>query len=609
LAGDGTVLSDLGSSTDQANALAVMPDGRIVLAGRSAADAGVARYNADGSPDTSLGASGTAQIDFGGANDSANAVAVLSDGRIVLAGGAGALDSSRNFVLVRLNLDGSSDASFGPGGLITSDFASDRDEAFAMAIQSDGKFLLAGSRLSGGTSDFALARYVFIPNQAPNGNAGGPYAVFEGSSVVLSGAGSSDSDGSIVSYEWDFNYDGVTFNPSATGMDVTFDQPDADGPSSRTLALRVTDNEGATHIATAALDVLNVAPGLTISGNASAEEGVSYALTLGATSDPGADSISQYIIHWGDGTSSTFNASDLPANRQVQHTYSAGSYAITVDLADEDGTHLNRANPFGVSVSASASTITLGGRERGVAGQTFCFSALLSGSGAAGMHRLVWDFGDGTVRAMDANGPLVKVSHAYRSMGSRTVRVTATDSVGRSCTSTFAVNVVAYMLEASSSDPRKTSLFVGGGEGNDLLRFTHNKRGVELWMNGKKTGLFNVTEKIVAYGNDGNDRITMEGGWSKPVAFYGGNGNDVMFGSAGNDTLDGGAGNDRLHGRRGNDLLLGGAGHDTLRGGAGNDTLNGGAGCDALNGGAGKNVLSSDAEDKRAPKPKSKPKK
>jgi hypothetical protein len=53
-------------------------------------------------------------------------------------------------------------------------------------------------------------------NIAPVADAGGPYSVSEGGVVQLSGAGSHDHDGSIVSYEWDFNYDGSNFNVDAT---------------------------------------------------------------------------------------------------------------------------------------------------------------------------------------------------------------------------------------------------------------------------------------------------------------------------------------------------------------------------------------------------------
>jgi len=99
------------------------------------------------------------------------------------------------------------------------------------------------------------------PNMAPTANADGPYSVLEGGSVVLNGAASSDPDqgDSIVLFEWDFNYDG-SFNVDATGVSPTFSAAGIDGPSSRTVALRVTDNHGATSsISTSTVSILEPA--------------------------------------------------------------------------------------------------------------------------------------------------------------------------------------------------------------------------------------------------------------------------------------------------------------------------------------------------------------
>src|SRR5205823_12659017 len=89
----------------------------------------------------------------------------------------------------------------------------------------------------------------------PVANAGGAYLVNSGASIQLNGSGSSDADGSIVSYEWDFNYDGSTFDSDAIGATVTFSAAGLTGPLLRTIALRVTDNNGATSIATTMIQI------------------------------------------------------------------------------------------------------------------------------------------------------------------------------------------------------------------------------------------------------------------------------------------------------------------------------------------------------------------
>src|SRR5207237_3087727 len=101
----------------------------------------------------------------------------------------------------------------------------------------------------------------------------------------------------------------------------------------------------------------NVAPSIAISGNASVNEGSAYSLTLGAVSDPGTDTVTSYLVHWGDGSSDSYGS-----NGAKSHTYADGpnDYAVTVDLVDEDGTFPDRANPLSVHVNDVApSTPTL----------------------------------------------------------------------------------------------------------------------------------------------------------------------------------------------------------------------------------------------------------
>ena len=91
---------------------------------------------------------------------------------------------------------------------------------------------------------------------------------------------------------------------------------------------------------------------------ANVNEGSVYTLTLGAVTDPGTDTVSSYVVHWGDGNSDTY-----ATNGAKTHTYADGpaSRAITVDLIDEDGTFLDRANAKSVSVDNVAPSIAISG--------------------------------------------------------------------------------------------------------------------------------------------------------------------------------------------------------------------------------------------------------
>ena len=167
----GRVRTDFDGRFDDALAVAVQPDGKIVVAGSSSdatgSDMAVARYTNDGNLDASFDGDGMALIEFGG-EASARAVALQRDGKVVLAGrvdqpfGAGCCVS--DFALARLTPAGSLDGSFGGDGRVVTDFLpgadNGQDAAHTVLVQADGRILAAGSGVAGGTSvDFAVARY------------------------------------------------------------------------------------------------------------------------------------------------------------------------------------------------------------------------------------------------------------------------------------------------------------------------------------------------------------------------------------------------------------------------------------------------------------------
>lgn len=155
----GKVIVPVGLGDDYAYAMAVQPDGKVVLAGQTGSDIAVVRLTRDGAPDASFGQGGKAITDVSG-SDVAYAVAVQPDGKIVVAGSAVVGGSGRDFVLVRYNPDGSLDSSFGSGGKVITAFGTDSDQAYALLIQPDGKIVAGGESNQGGSGvDFALARY------------------------------------------------------------------------------------------------------------------------------------------------------------------------------------------------------------------------------------------------------------------------------------------------------------------------------------------------------------------------------------------------------------------------------------------------------------------
>lgn len=130
--------------------VSLQQDGKIISCGTTASNFYVARFNTNGQLDNSFGNSGISIVDFGGGQDQAYHVALQSDGKIVVVGGA-TINSKEDIALVRLNTDGTLDNSFGTGGKVTTNIqGAVRNIAFKVAIQADGKLVIIGT----GGSDF-----------------------------------------------------------------------------------------------------------------------------------------------------------------------------------------------------------------------------------------------------------------------------------------------------------------------------------------------------------------------------------------------------------------------------------------------------------------------
>jgi uncharacterized delta-60 repeat protein len=165
----GKVITDFFGNSDFGNAIDVQSDGRIVVAGSSIgdntsafSDFALARYNPNGSLDSSFGVGGKVITDFG-EDEAVSAIAIQPDGKIMAAGSiAGKGAASIDFLIARYNPDGSLDATFGEGGRVRTDFSSSRDEIIAATLQPDGKIVAVGfisSNFSTTGVDYALARY------------------------------------------------------------------------------------------------------------------------------------------------------------------------------------------------------------------------------------------------------------------------------------------------------------------------------------------------------------------------------------------------------------------------------------------------------------------
>lgn len=154
--GDGKVLTDVGAQFSVlANRVAIQSDGKIVVVGTLEGDIVLVRYNTDASLDNGFGTNGIVKTDINsGSDDGGDDVAIQSDGKIVVVG-----YSNGNYAVVRYTTSGGLDSGFGTNGVVTTDFGG-YDIANGVAIQSDGKIVVAGGGDSGDFSPaFTIARY------------------------------------------------------------------------------------------------------------------------------------------------------------------------------------------------------------------------------------------------------------------------------------------------------------------------------------------------------------------------------------------------------------------------------------------------------------------
>jgi len=165
----GKVTTDFDGQFDDAWAVAVQADGKLVAAGGAALPTGkggfgLARYNANGSLDSTFGTAGRVIADFGPNSGQARSIELGPNGKIIAAGFAVPLSFAGDFALARFNPDGSLDPSFGTGGEVTTDFSGGSEVANGMALQADGKVVAVGVTVpSTGVAAFALARYLGEP--------------------------------------------------------------------------------------------------------------------------------------------------------------------------------------------------------------------------------------------------------------------------------------------------------------------------------------------------------------------------------------------------------------------------------------------------------------
>jgi len=226
--GDGKITTSIGNYHDIARAIAIQEDGKLVVGGYMSNSPGfdfaLVRYNPDGTLDNSFDMDGKVTIDFNNSSDNAEAIVIQPDGKILIAGSSSI--SAFSFALARCNTDGSLDNSFGTGGLVTTIFSiEDDDNVHGITLQDDGKILVAGEANFNGpnhTGDFAIARY----NQ--DGSLDNSFGT--GGKIITDFFGYSDrADGIAVEADGKIIVAGTSGDGNSNGFDFAMVRYNSDG--------------------------------------------------------------------------------------------------------------------------------------------------------------------------------------------------------------------------------------------------------------------------------------------------------------------------------------------------------------------------------------------
>lgn len=286
----------------------------------------------------------------------------------------------------------------------------------------------------------------------------------------------------------------------------------------------------------------------------------------GSFVDPDAGDTWTAMVNYGNGSGDV--PLTLAANRTftLSHTYATiGMYTVTVTVTDAGG--LSHTRSMNVEVAyLPLPVLAVAGSHDGVRGETLTFLGQLTGALPAGVNSITWNFGDGTTPVtVPTTAAWQNQTHVFTEVGDYVVTLRLQLADGRTVTRELPVEITSTSLRVDQSDPSFTTLVVGGTMSGDVIRVrSTTETELQVYWQRSLLGTYENVDRVVVYGQSGNDLIMAAAANNIELWSFGGDGNDLLIGSDGNDVLLGDAGNDLLLGRGGRDLSIGGSGSDAL---------------------------------------------
>lgn len=611
---NGMVITDLWfitypSPKDLPSSLAVLPNGKILVAGTTGDDFSLIRYNPDGSRDQGFGESGVAITSPPAGIASVAAVSIQADSSIIVAGTSG-----DDLALLRFDSKGSRDTSWGDDGMLSVNLGSNEETVANLLIQPDGAIIVAGtSRSSVTRRDFTLVR-LWGTETAPASRVNALPASQDSAVIALSWSRTDAGSGNVF-YDLYVSDNGGAFNRFLQGTQVT--SGTFTGVYGHTYGFYsvATDNVGnrqatpTTAQATVAIldfkNQVSIAGGIVRVGGTNAVDNIILA--------PTADGTKLQVTINGKIKSSNVLLSKIT---QIRIFGRNGDDAITIsNLAKpfyiEGGVGTDRAV---INGRAMADTFVLAAAAVTVNSKAISLNSLehLVVNGNDGNDVLIVQAVPGFTVSLNGGAGLDRVqgpnaTNTWSSTGTTSGNLngaTRFSGVEKLTGGSAADTLIgpnqnnSWNITGNNAGKVNTLMFSGienltGNAKNDSFALANGKGTTGRIDGGAGRNALNYAASTTAVNVDleAGTASNIGGGIGNIRDVLGGVAGDVLMGDALENFLSGNGGNDTIDGRGGNNVLMGAAGNDTLTGGGSRDLVFGGAGADNLNSGAGEDIL------------------
>ena len=277
-----------------------------------------------------------------------------------------------------------------------------------------------------------------VINVAPTITISGSDTVAEGSEYTLTiGAVTDPGDDTVQEYriDWGNGESDIISRADIESVGNTLTHTYVNN-GDYTIKLSLSDEDGNYNdIASKGVTVSNVAPVAAITGIDTVAEGSEYALTIGAVTDPGGDTVNEYRIDWGDGKSDIVSSADLSsAGRILKHNYEKnGEYTVRLSLTDDDGSYSNVASKT-VAVSNVAPVAAISGNDTLTEGSEYVLTVgAVTDPGGNTVNEYRIDWGDGKtdiVSSADLLSAGRVLKHIYADSGDYVAKLSLSDNDG-----------------------------------------------------------------------------------------------------------------------------------------------------------------------------------